>query len=90
VEDDALVKSPFRVRRRIGSAPLVEGEMLRVLLHVALLAALFVGAVLYAGNAIGAWEPPNIPVRAPDSKSEKTKQKKDKKDERSAKREKKR
>jgi hypothetical protein len=63
--------------------------MLRVLLHVVLLAALFAGAVLYAGNAIGAWEPPNVPVRTTET-PEKTKSKKGKKGERAAKREKKR
>jgi hypothetical protein len=53
--------------------------MLRVLLYVSLLSALFAGAVLYAGNAIGAWEPPNLPVHAPDASStEKTKAKKHK------------
>jgi hypothetical protein len=36
--------------------------MLRVLLYVALLGALFVGAVLSAGNAIGAWEPAFPPL----------------------------
>jgi hypothetical protein len=36
--------------------------MLRVLLYVALLGALFAGAVLSAGNAIGSWEPPVLPV----------------------------
>lgn len=39
--------------------------MLRVLLYVALLATLFGGAVLGAGNAIGSWEPPNVPLHAP-------------------------
>jgi hypothetical protein len=39
--------------------------MLRVVLYVALLAALFVGAVLWTGNAIGAWEPPTVPLHAP-------------------------
>jgi hypothetical protein len=36
--------------------------MLRVLLYVTLLGALFVGAVLSAGNAIGAWEPAFPPI----------------------------
>ncbi|HEY3106691.1 MAG TPA: hypothetical protein VGJ49_07830 [Gaiellaceae bacterium] len=31
--------------------------MVRVVIYVTLLAALFGGAVLSAGNAIGAWEP---------------------------------
>jgi hypothetical protein len=65
--------------------------MLRVLLHVSLLSVLFVGAVLYAGNAIGAWEPPSVPVHAPDASStEKTKAKKHKKHDAPAKRDKKR
>jgi hypothetical protein len=41
--------------------------MLRVLLYVTLLGALFVGAVLWTGNAIGAWEPSNLPLHAPDA-----------------------
>ena len=49
--------------------PLVETEMLRVLLYVTVLTALFAGAVFYSGNAIGAWEPPNLPVHAPDASS---------------------
>jgi hypothetical protein len=36
--------------------------MLRVVLYVVLLGALFVGAVLWAGNAIGAWEPAVAPT----------------------------
>ena len=68
--------------------------MLRVLLHVTLLTSLFVGAVFYAGNAIGAWEPANLPVHAPDAAStEKTnvkKHKNQKKHEEPAKRNKKR
>jgi hypothetical protein len=40
-------------------------EMLRVLLYVTLLAGLFVGAVLGAGNALGAFEPVNVPLHAP-------------------------
>ena len=64
--------------------------MLRVLLYVALLGALFVGAVLYTGNAIGAWEPANLPVHAPDvSSTERAKGKKHKKHEPPAKRDKK-
>ena len=39
--------------------------MLRVLVYVTLLAVLFGGAVLWAGNAIGSWEPPNLPLHAP-------------------------
>lgn len=35
--------------------------MLRVLLYVLLLAALFMGAVVYTGNAIGAWETKPLP-----------------------------
>jgi hypothetical protein len=52
--------------------------MLRVLVYVSLLAALFGGAVLWAGNAIGSWEPPAVPLHAPDASStETTKAKKD-------------
>jgi hypothetical protein len=48
--------------------------MLRVLLYVALLGALFVGAVLSAGNAIGAWEPAFPPISSTtDGKSGKAK-----------------
>jgi hypothetical protein len=65
--------------------------MLRVLLYVSLLGALFVGAVLGAGNAIGAWEPPNLPMHAPGaSEPDRTKAKQHKKHEQSAKRDKKR
>jgi hypothetical protein len=39
--------------------------MLRVLLYVTLLAGLFVGAVFWAGNAVGAFEPMNVPAHAP-------------------------
>jgi hypothetical protein len=39
--------------------------MLRVLLYVTLLGALFVGAVLWTGNAVGAFEPVNVPAHAP-------------------------
>jgi hypothetical protein len=42
-----------------------EEEMLRVLVYVSLLATLFGGAVLWAGNAIGSWEPANVPLHAP-------------------------
>ena len=64
--------------------------MLRVLLYVTLLAALFVGTAVWGGNAIGAWEAPSVPLRAPDATSpERTKAKKhEKQDERPAKREK--
>jgi hypothetical protein len=65
--------------------------MLRVLLYVTLLSALFVGTVLYAGNAMGAWDPANLPVHAPDTSSTgKAKPKKHAKHEHSAKPEKKR
>ena len=50
--------------------------MLRVLLHVSLLGALFVGAVFFAGNAIGAWEPATVPLHAPGASSTETKAKK--------------
>jgi hypothetical protein len=43
--------------------------MLRVLLYVTLLGALFAGAVLSAGNAIGAWEAPSVPMHAPGADS---------------------
>jgi hypothetical protein len=46
--------------------------MMRVVLHVALLGALFAGAVLWAGNAIGAWEPPSVPLHAPPAASTET------------------
>lgn len=80
------------MRRDARPAPLVEAEMLRVLLYVTLLAALFVGTAVWGGNAIGAWEAPNVPLHAPDAPStERTKAKKDKKqDEPQAKRDKKR
>jgi hypothetical protein len=75
------------VTRGARLAPLVESEMLRVLLYVSLLGALFVGAVFFAGNAIGAWEPATVPLHAPDASStETTKVKKDKNDQRAAKR----
>ena len=48
-------------------------EMLRVILYVSLLAALFVGSVLWAGNAIGAFEPPNLPAHAPGTSTQKAK-----------------
>jgi hypothetical protein len=46
--------------------------MLRVLVYVSLLATLFGGSVLWAGNAIGSWEPPNVPLRAPGAVSTET------------------
>jgi hypothetical protein len=39
--------------------------MVRVLVYVSLLAVLFGGAVLWAGNAIGSWGPPAVPLHAP-------------------------
>jgi hypothetical protein len=50
--------------------------MLRVLLYVTLLGALFVGAVLWTGNAVGAFEPMNVPAHAPGMSTEKGKSKK--------------
>jgi hypothetical protein len=47
--------------------------MLRVLVYVTLLATLFGAAVLWAGNAIGSWEPPNVPLHAPGVSTETTK-----------------
>jgi hypothetical protein len=49
-----------------------EEEMLRVLVYVSLLATLFGAAVLWAGNAMGSWEPPNVPSHAPGSVSTET------------------
>jgi hypothetical protein len=49
-----------------------EEEMLRVLVYVSLLANLCGAAVLWAGNAMGSWEPPNVPLHAPDSVSTET------------------
>jgi hypothetical protein len=49
--------------------------MLRVLLYVTLLGALFVGAVLWTGNAVGAFEPMNVPAHAPGMSTEKAKEK---------------
>jgi hypothetical protein len=46
--------------------------MVRVVLYVALLGALFAGAVLWAGNAIGAWEPATVPLHAPPAASTET------------------
>jgi hypothetical protein len=68
------------VKRDGRPEPLVEPEMLRVLLYVTLLTALFVGTAVWGGNAIGAWEAPNVPLHAPDTPStERTKAKKHKK-----------
>lgn len=50
--------------------------MLRVLLYVTLLGALFVGAVLWTGNAVGAFEPVSVPAHAPGMSTEKVKAKK--------------
>jgi hypothetical protein len=50
--------------------------MLRVLLYVTLLGMLFVGAVLWTGNAVGAFEPVNVPAHAPGMSTEKAKPKK--------------
>ena len=50
--------------------------MLRVMLYVTLLGALFVGAVLWTGNAVGAFEPMNVPAHAPGMSTEKAKPKK--------------
>ena len=50
--------------------------MLRVLLYVTLLGALFVGAVLWTGNAVGAFEPVSVPAHAPGMSTEKAKPKK--------------
>ena len=50
--------------------------MLRVLLYVTLLGALFAGAVLWTGNAVGAFEPMNVPAHAPGVSTEKAKPKK--------------
>ena len=49
--------------------------MLRVVLYVALLGTLFVGAVLWTGNAVGAFEPMNVPAHAPGMSTEKAKPK---------------
>jgi hypothetical protein len=46
--------------------------MVRVLVYVSLLAVLFGGAVLWAGNAIGSWEPPAVPLHAPGVSSSET------------------
>jgi hypothetical protein len=50
--------------------------MLRVLVYVTLLGTLFVGAVLWTGNAVGAFEPVNVPAHAPGMSTEKAKPKK--------------
>jgi hypothetical protein len=46
--------------------------MLRVLVYVSLLAVLFGGAVLWAGNAIGSWEPASVPLHSPGAVSTET------------------
>jgi hypothetical protein len=61
------------VAREGRSWPTVEEDMLRVLLYVALLAGLFAGAVLWAGNAVGAFEPMTVPAHAPGASTEPTK-----------------
>jgi hypothetical protein len=46
--------------------------MLRILVYVAALVALFAGAIMYGGNAIGAWDPlPPAPTPPPAVKLEK-------------------
>jgi hypothetical protein len=47
--------------------------MLRVVVYVTLLGALFVGAVLSTGNAIGAWEPAVTPLSTTVEKSKEKK-----------------
>jgi len=50
--------------------------MLRILLYVAALIALFAGAIMYGGNAIGAWDPlPPAPEPPPAVKLAKAKSK---------------
>jgi hypothetical protein len=50
--------------------------MLRILLYVAALIALFAGAIMYGGNAIGAWDPlPPAPTPPPAVKVSHTKPK---------------
>ena len=50
--------------------------MLRILLYVAALVALFAGAIMYGGNAIGAWDPlPPAPTPPPAVKLAKAKPK---------------
>ena len=50
--------------------------MLRILVYVAALVALFAGAIMYGGNAIGAWDPlPPAPTPPPAVKLEKSKPK---------------
>jgi hypothetical protein len=50
--------------------------MLRILLYVAAVVALFVGAIVYGGNAIGAWDPlPPAPTPPPAVKIHHTKAK---------------
>jgi hypothetical protein len=59
--------------------PFVGPLMVRVVIYVTLLAALFGGAVLSAGNAIGAWEPippsPHVLGTSTQGESPKKKQK---------------
>src|SRR4029079_658044 len=51
-------------------------EMLRILVYVAALVALFAGAIMYGGNAIGAWDPlPPAPTPPPAVKLAKAKPK---------------
>lgn len=50
--------------------------MLRIVLYVTLLMALFVGVALSGGNAIGAWEPAVPPVPTSSVKDETGKSKK--------------
>ena len=47
--------------------------MVRVVVYVTLLGALFVGAVLSAGSAIGAWEPAVAPLSTTVEKSKENK-----------------
>ena len=54
--------------------------MLRILLYVAALIALFAGAIMYGGNAIGAWDPlPPAPTPPPAVKVSHSKPKDDEK-----------
>lgn len=66
-----------------------EEEMLRVLVYVSLLATLFGAAVLWAGNAMGSWEPPNVPSHALSTETTKVPKQHQKKHKASAKRHKK-
>ena len=50
--------------------------MLRILLYVAAMLALFLGAIVYGGNAIGAWDPlPPAPTPPPAVKIDRSKAK---------------